>query len=214
MNFAAMSAVAMTATYRVIGSQGFHPGDFNMIRNILSMCIAFIWCVYSGNSIKKMFPWDKKGALVTRTLTGQANFVLLNMAAPLAPLALIMVFWQTNPFWISIVAFCLLKEPLVRLEIIGMFICFGAVVMIVLQQKKEKDVVEGDEAGGAIGDSLENKKLLGLMFGLFAGVVMAFCAVSTRYLKETPTPVLMVYHTIGGLTLTLIYLGIEAAFMQ
>ena len=54
------------------------------------------------------------------------------MAAPLAPLALVMVFWQTNPFWISIVAFCLLKEPLVRLEIIGMIICFAAVVVIAL----------------------------------------------------------------------------------
>ena len=54
------------------------------------------------------------------------------MAAPLAPLALIMVFWQTNPFWISIVAFFLLKEQIVRLEIIGMMICFTAVVVIAL----------------------------------------------------------------------------------
>ena len=65
-----MSAVAMTATYRVIGTQGFHPGDFNLIRNILSLCIAIVWCVYSGNNIKNQFPWDKKGALVGRTLFG------------------------------------------------------------------------------------------------------------------------------------------------
>ena len=73
---------------------------------------------------------------------------------------------------------------------------------------------EDDATDGAIGQSVKNTTLLGLMFGLCAGVVMAFCAVSTRYLKETPTPVLLVYHCIGGLTLTLIYLSIEAAITQ
>ena len=79
-----------------------------------------------------MFPWDKKGYLIVRTLAGQANFVLLNIAAPLAPLALIMVFWQTTPFWVSIVAFFLLREPVIPLEILGMVICFTGVIVIAL----------------------------------------------------------------------------------
>ena len=70
---------------------------------------------------------------MVRTLTGQANFVLLNIAAPLAPLALIMVFWQTAPFWVSVVAFFILRERIFPLEILGMVICFTGVIVIALQ---------------------------------------------------------------------------------
>lgn len=132
MNIAAFSTTGMTATYRIVASD-FHAAEFNLFRNICSLIAACIWCAVQGYNPIKLFPSDKKGVLVTRCLTGQANFLLLALAAPLAPLALIMVFWQTSPFWISIVAFCLLSEPIIPLELIAMVVCFGAVVVIAMQ---------------------------------------------------------------------------------
>ena len=79
-----------------------------------------------------------------RFFTGQANFVMLNIAAPLAPLALIMVFWQTTSFWVSIMAWCFLREPIYRLEIIAMVVCFSAVVVIAMQARNS-DADSSDE---------------------------------------------------------------------
>ena len=59
---------------------------------------------------------------------------------------------------------------------------------------------------------MENARLLGLMLGLICGVIMAFLAVSSRILKEIPTPVILFYHTFGGIVLTAAYIGLEAAF--
>ena len=71
-----------------------------------------------------------KSKILVRCLSGQTNILLLYVAAPMAPLALLMVLWQTNPFWISILAYLMLNEPIMKLEIISMLFCFGAVVVI------------------------------------------------------------------------------------
>ena len=47
------------------------------------------------------------------------------------------------------------------------------------------------------------------MLALACSVVYAGCAVSTRILKDTPTPVILFYHTVGGFTATLIFLLVE-----
>ena len=71
---------------------------------------------------------------------------MLNLAAPLAPLALIMVFWQTTPFWVSIMAWYFLGEPVYRLEIIAMVVCFSAVVVIAMQvRNSDVDPESSDE---------------------------------------------------------------------
>ena len=53
----------------------------------------------------------------------------------MAPLALVMVIWQMNPFWITIIAYFLLSERIILIELIGIFISFGAVVLIALRTK-------------------------------------------------------------------------------
>ena len=67
-----------------------------------------------------------------RILVGQTCFVLMNMAAPLAPVSLIMVCYTTSPFWTSIVARLILKERIVPLEIIAIIICFSMVVLLAM----------------------------------------------------------------------------------
>ena len=72
---------------------------------------------------------------------------MLNLAVPLAPLSLIMVFMQTSPFWVSILAYCLLSEPIYRLEIVAMLICFGAVVTIAMQVRKAENAADTNVQG-------------------------------------------------------------------
>lgn len=93
MNICAVCATGMTGTYRIIANEGFHAADFNLLRNILLVTIAIIWCSIVGVHPIKQFPWNKKLALSFRVILGQINFCLLNLAAPLAPISLVMVCW-------------------------------------------------------------------------------------------------------------------------
>ena len=117
-----------------------------------------------------------------------------------------MVFWQTSPFWISIVAFFWMREAIIPLEIISMLFCFSMVVLIATQQTKtsEGEGTISDEEASEIRDNIA-----GLGCALFAAFVMAFCAVSSRMLKDSPTPIIIFYHTIGGFVMTSIFVLIE-----
>ena len=47
------------------------------------------------------------------------------------------------------------------------------------------------------------------MLALACGFIYAVCAVANRMLKETPTPVVLFYHTLGGFVATLMFLLLE-----
>ena len=52
------------------------------------------------------------------------------------------------------------------------------------------------------------------MCALVAGITMAFLGVSSRMLKEHPLPIIIFYHTLGGLLATSVYIGIESAISE
>lgn len=62
----------------------------------------------------------------------------------MAPISLIMVFWSTNPFWISLFAFCFLKERVYLIEIVAIIICFIAVLIIARERYVESDQDDDD----------------------------------------------------------------------
>ena len=84
----------------------------------------------------------------------------------MAPISLIMVVWQTNPFWVYIMAYFILSEPVFFLEIIAIMICFAAVGTIASQSMPGSDTEEAD-----IDSEFEsNGKFIGLMLGLICAV--------------------------------------------
>ena len=69
----------------------------------------------------------------------------------MAPISLIMVFWSTSPFWVSLFAFCFLKERIYLLEIVAMVICFIA-VLIIARERFVEDNKGGDDDASKISD--------------------------------------------------------------
>ena len=118
-------------------------------------------------------------------ITGQAEFLLLNLAVTMAPLALVMVIWQMNPFWISILASFLLMEPIIMIELVGMIFCFTAVVLITMRTKNgdtdasevAENEVDAEQVSGA------NLAFMGLIISFISSIFMAFLAVLSRMLK-------------------------------
>ena len=74
----------------------------------------------------------------------------MNIAAPLAPLSIVMVFAQTSPFWISIIAFFFLNESIYPLEIFGMIVCFTAVIVIAITAEEKENDKNIDEGGFSV----------------------------------------------------------------
>lgn len=91
MNIATFSATGMSASYRIIANEGFHPAELNLMRNALTFLVSLIWCYFTGLNPLKEFPLDKKMPLLWRILFGQGSFLLTNIAAALLPLSLMMI---------------------------------------------------------------------------------------------------------------------------
>ena len=69
MNIAAFANTGLVASYRIIAPE-FHAAEFNLIRNICGLFFSSLWCAFLGYNPIKLFPRDKKGALLGRCLTG------------------------------------------------------------------------------------------------------------------------------------------------
>ena len=72
---------------------------------------------------------------------------MFSLAVTMAPMSLVMVLWQTSPFWISILAYIILKEPIILVEMIGICICFGGVGAIASQSRAQEVQNEAEISG-------------------------------------------------------------------
>ena len=122
----------MSVIYKILAKSGFHIVEFTFFRCLSAFVVSIIWNLISGLNPIKHFPKGKECHIIFRSLMGHTSFTSFNLAVPFAPLSLIMILFNTSPFFMSIIAFCLLKEPIICVEIVGMFVCFGAVIAIAL----------------------------------------------------------------------------------
>ena len=86
-----------------------------------------------------MIPVDQKATLLTKCLAAQGTFILVIIAAPLAPLTLINVMLQTSPFWISLGACCFICERINPVNLMGITVCFCAILIIGFQRESKDD---------------------------------------------------------------------------
>lgn len=121
----------------------------------------------------------------------------------MAPISLIMIIRQTNPFWTSLVAYKLLAEPILRFEVVGMLICFTAVIVIGLQEYFSAPEVE--EGNG--------QTFLGLALSLVGAIFLALNQVLNRSLKDTPVAVIIFFHSLGGILVLATMAVVESTAM-
>ena len=203
MNIATFSATGTAATYRTIAREGFHPAELNLMRNSIAFFVSIIWCYFTDTNPFNAFPTEKKLPLLIRMTMGQSAFLFTNIAASLIPLSILFICRQTSPFWTSILAFLALREPISPLEVFAICLCFGAVVLIALQQKEEVDE-----------EDFYDKKQLGLILALCSGLTNGLIAVSSRSMKVVRPQVIMFYYSLFGYSASVIFIFVEMAFMS
>ena len=134
-NFASLFIIMSLVIMKDVKKEGFNPSEFVMLRSSFHVRIGITWCYCAGLHPIKMFPRDKKYSLILRSFLGHLNTFLLIQVLDYLPVTLVTVCWQTNPFWISLIARIWLKEKIILLELIGMIICFCMVGTIAFQAK-------------------------------------------------------------------------------
>lgn len=134
MNLFALSATVQGAMFKYVAKEGVSVIEFSLFRNIWIGGFALIQMCYKKMNPFKDFPRSLVKDLIIRSMAGQTTFVLLNYSVTLLPMSTALILMQTNPFWISILACLLLKEQIRMIEILGIFACFGGVVMIAMSK--------------------------------------------------------------------------------
>jgi len=169
------------------------------------------------------FPRPLIKDLIIRSLNGQITFALMNVAMTLLPMSTAMILFQMNPFWIAILACIMLGERIRLVEILGIVVCFGGVVIIALSKaeevddEKEKEKLEaelGEENAaedGSEDEPSELDKYLGVIIAITAAFTFALTSVFNRKLKAIDYTALMVYHGIIGGILASTVILIEGA---
>ena len=86
--------------------------------------------LHKGENPLTKFPWEKRQAAFGRFAVGQVGFVFQIIAVFLIPVGLLSVISRTSPFWLAILSYFVVGESITKLEMIGMLVCFGALLMI------------------------------------------------------------------------------------
>jgi len=190
----------MQASYRVAAREGFHAVELNLIRNFLAFFVASAWCWFTSTAPFEKFPHEHKTALLIRMAGGQTVFLTTNIAAAYAPLSIAIVCRQTTTFWASLTAYLVLGEKMLPLEIVGMVLCFAAVIVLAMQQRNEEMTEEYAEANPY------DRQNIGVYLSLSGAVILAAQTVAYRALKTVRPEVSIFYNSLFGFGASALYL--------
>ena len=101
------------------------------------------------------------------------------MALLLLPIGLLTVIHKTTPFWLALLGYCIMSEAIQPVEIVGMIVCFGALIGIT--------VGNHDDTGPHTSDTDTSSSVASHFFGIvliFTGAwLVAGMLVANRLLK-------------------------------
>ena len=106
------------------------------IRNFFIGSIAAILLAFGRKNPLKVIPKHLYKDLVIRVIAGQLSLGLFNFSFSLIEMGTASVLFGTNPFWISILSCIILRERVQLLEIAGIFVSFGGLVMLGIGKQK------------------------------------------------------------------------------
>ena len=130
MNLLAFTGVAQGAVFKTVAKDGVSVIEYTFFRHSGILIFSVIQSWWKKQNPLKNFPRKYIKDLLIRSIAGQLVFALVNMSLVLIPISTTMVIFMMNPFWTAILACLILRERIQIIEIIGIFICFGGVVMI------------------------------------------------------------------------------------
>ncbi len=156
---------------------GFEVVDYSFMRCISLTLFTIIYVnimkidVFTLPQSKTRSKWIK--LMILRSVFGHACFFVFNMSFLFGNVSLIMIVFQTNPFFASIFGYFVNEELVQRFELIGMVLCFFGICILGLSSMNSQ--VSQFESGNEI---------LGIIFPLITAIIFASQSVAIRYLRD------------------------------
>lgn len=185
-----------------------------LFRNVFNFLAILPLLKLKGLHPVRDLPEGKGPTMYLRGFLGLVAYGLFAVCLTLIPISLTFILMQTSPFWTSIIAYWVNKEPIFKYEYVAMVVCFSAVIYITFSKPHadeadiSEDPVVTDEDGTS--DVMTSKTVLGVTLAFVLAWLFALCNVINRVLKAINWRIVMFYHALVGLTLSLTAVGIEA----
>ena len=126
--------------------------EYVVIRNLVVVLfsIALLTTMHIDPWIT--LPSDKRAIVVARGMTGVVTVLLINWSLELIPFSLMVILFQTTPFWTSVLSFFVNKEPIFPVDLVGMILCFVAVLIIATNNRKDHAMLDTVPVSAVLND--------------------------------------------------------------
>ena len=126
--------------------------EYVVIRNLVVVLfsIALLTTMHIDPWIT--LPSDKRAIVVARGMTGVVTVLLINWSLELIPFSLMVILFQTTPFWTSVLSFFVNKEPIFPVDLVGMILCFVAVFIIATNNRKDHAMLDTVPVSAVLND--------------------------------------------------------------
>ena len=114
--------------------------EYTVLRNLMILSIAMLIMRKSDTDLLSAVPSDRQFALYGRALCGFSVSFLLNASLELIPFSLLVIIYQTNPFWTSLLSYFFNGEKVHAIEITSMLMCF--ICVIIIEENDQKHELE------------------------------------------------------------------------
>lgn len=118
-----------------------------------------------------------------------------------APVSVDFVIFNTNPFWIAILAYMLNGEKMLRVEVIGVILCFLGICVLSFSSVTTVDSTQLDGEGSEV---------IGMACMLVASLLFSMVSISTRRLKDVHYTVISMFHGTIGMTAAMIIIVVRS----
>lgn len=221
-NYCILNTVAGCCN-KVLLTSGFSLALLTMVRSAVLFLVASLMGRAADSGSYKSDPQSEDSQQVrislrdrafvkvqVRSLFANLSFVLFTINLSLIPMTLIIIFFQTNPLWSSILGYCINRETTSPVELTAMLLSFGGVLTIAFSRGQGSP---GDEPSqDALEGAPANAVFLGVFFSLCHAWLFAGVGVISRTLPRVHYSTLMQHQAVQGVVLAAFFLAGQALF--
>lgn len=156
-------------------SHGFSPIEITFFSFLIVAILILPWAFKQG--FQGAFKTKRIRPILIRGILGFTCFLSFFTAAHKIPLVDAATFLNTAPLWVPICAFFILKEHVSKKALIGVFTGFLGMLLVLHPRVKDMNI------GGDL-------------YGLYAGLALAFILILMRHLKDEPWQRIVLYYSL------------------
>ena len=218
MNLCCIANMIQCVLYKIMSLRGIDLLEYCLFRNcsIMALCLYLLY-VQDRNPFtagQEMSSEEKK-MLLGRAALGYTATLMINACLSFVPFSLLVIIYQTSPFWTSILSYKFNGEPLYMVEMCGMAFCFVAVCFITFSEKGSQNELLTGQTGHVDDDILEKMqkhesvfiKIGGILMILLSALCTSGAAVISRTLKDVPYSIVLFYHSLFGIFVSFVILA-------